>query len=264
MKLRNPGASIFVPDGLPAEAALARVTHLGIGAHPDDLEFMALHGILAHFKNPGHWFGGIVICHGGAEQRDARRAEQIEAARIGQYAAVVMLDYPSETARRTEARDIAADLDTLFQAMRPETVYLHNPADKHPTHIGACRHALSALRGMPRDRRPAKAYGCEVWRGLDWLPDEDKVVLNVSDGAELGARLVAVFASQNSGKRYDLAVPGRCHANATFLDAHKPDQVEQAVYAMDLSKLVHATRADLHDFTSHIVKRFRNSVLKPL
>jgi len=37
MTLTNTTADIFVPDGTPVEAALARTTHLGIGAHQDDL-----------------------------------------------------------------------------------------------------------------------------------------------------------------------------------------------------------------------------------
>ena len=47
MNLHIPTADIFIPDGQPPAAALARVTHLGIGAHQDDLEFMAFHGIEA-------------------------------------------------------------------------------------------------------------------------------------------------------------------------------------------------------------------------
>ena len=54
---RQPNASVFVPDGLAPDAALARTTHLGIGAHQDDLEFMALHGILACFQRSDRWFG---------------------------------------------------------------------------------------------------------------------------------------------------------------------------------------------------------------
>ena len=46
MKLHNHTAEIFIPDRQPVAAALQRVTHLGIGAHQDDLEFLAFHGIL--------------------------------------------------------------------------------------------------------------------------------------------------------------------------------------------------------------------------
>ena len=51
VKLHNPSAEVFVPDQRAAEVALARITHLGIGAHQDDLEFMAFHGIAACYDS---------------------------------------------------------------------------------------------------------------------------------------------------------------------------------------------------------------------
>jgi hypothetical protein len=49
MKLTKPDADTYVPDGRPLDEALARTTHLAVGAHQDDIEFMALHGIFACF-----------------------------------------------------------------------------------------------------------------------------------------------------------------------------------------------------------------------
>ena len=55
MTLHHHSADIFIPDGKPRAEALARVTHLGIGAHQDDLEFMAFHGIAACFHSETEW-----------------------------------------------------------------------------------------------------------------------------------------------------------------------------------------------------------------
>ena len=44
MKFSRPDADVFVPDGSAPAAALARVTHLAVGAHQDDLELMAQAG----------------------------------------------------------------------------------------------------------------------------------------------------------------------------------------------------------------------------
>jgi len=41
MKLHQSTTQIFVPNNKPVADALKRITHLGIGAHQDDLEFMA-------------------------------------------------------------------------------------------------------------------------------------------------------------------------------------------------------------------------------
>ena len=49
MNLHRATADLFIPDDSSPEEALRRITHLGIGAHQDDLEFMAFHGILECF-----------------------------------------------------------------------------------------------------------------------------------------------------------------------------------------------------------------------
>src|SRR5471032_1140519 len=98
MKFHLPSADIFIPDGLPAADALARISHLGIGAHQDDLEFMAFHGILECFASEKNWFGGVICTNGSSSARTGpyadfsdeqmmavRRREQNAAAMIGRY-----------------------------------------------------------------------------------------------------------------------------------------------------------------------------------
>ena len=76
MKFHHPSADIFVPDNLPTEQALARTTHLGIGAHQDDLEFMCLHGILACFQKTDRWFTGVTVTDGRGSSRANEYAVQ--------------------------------------------------------------------------------------------------------------------------------------------------------------------------------------------
>ena len=74
------------------------------------------------------------------------------------------------------------------------------------------------------DKRPKKLYGCEVWRDLGWMQDEEKIVFDVSKMDSIQNALVAVFDSQVSGgKRYDLATMGRRVANATYFTSHATD-----------------------------------------
>ncbi len=80
------------------------------------------------------------------------------------------------------------------------------------------------MRELPRGQRPKKVWGCEVWRNLDWLADDDKVLMDVSGHEHLAAALNGMFDSQiPGGKRYDLATLGRRRANATFLESHATD-----------------------------------------
>ena len=96
MMLHNPTAEIYIPDGRPQAAALKRITHLGIGAHQDDLEFMAFHGIWACHASRTKWFGGVTCTNGAGSARAGRfkqftdeqmmavrRREQNRAAKLG-------------------------------------------------------------------------------------------------------------------------------------------------------------------------------------
>lgn len=74
MKLTHSTAEIFVPDCAPVEKAVARTTHLGVGAHQDDLEFMCLHGILDCFQSDEKWFTGVTVTDGRGSPRDGAYA----------------------------------------------------------------------------------------------------------------------------------------------------------------------------------------------
>lgn len=190
MKLHNTTAQLFVPDDLPVGAALERITHLGIGAHQDDLEFMAFHGILECFDHDDKWFGGVTCTNGSGSARtgpyadctdeqmmDIRRKEQNTAAVIGQYAAMIHLDYSSNAVKSTDPA-LKNDLKSILAASNPEVVYTHNPADKHETHIGVVIAALQAMREIPAELRPKKSsaarsgatsIGCSTRRRSLWM-----------------------------------------------------------------------------------------------
>jgi LmbE family N-acetylglucosaminyl deacetylase len=274
MKLHNRTAEIFIPDGRPLSAALKRVTHLGIGAHQDDLEFMAFHGIVECFGRKNKWFGGVTCTNGAGSSRrgqyknftDAkmmamRRREQNAAAVIGEYAAMIQLDFPSSAVKSPTDTALKDDLTNILKATRPRIVYTHSPADKHDTHIGVVIAALEAMREMPRSQRPKQVIGCEVWRDLDWLDDAAKVVMDVSGHDRLAAALNAVFDSQIAGgKRYDLATLGRRAANATFFESHATDAATQLIFGLDLTPLVLDESKDIVAFVTDHIAQFERDV----
>jgi LmbE family N-acetylglucosaminyl deacetylase len=270
----NPRARLMIPDGLAAPAALRRTTHLGIGAHQDDLEFMAFHGILACYDQKDRWFGGVTITDGRGSSRAGkfqdwtddqiaaeRIREQDAAAVIGRYAFMAQLGHPSKSVRDARETVVRDDLFRILEATRPEVVYLHNLADKHDTHVGCALRCLEALRRLPKADRPQKVYGCEVWRDLDWLVDSEKTPMPVSARPELARALNEVFATQIAGgKRYDLAVIGRRTANATFSQAHATDQESAMQWAMDLTPLVQDDLLDPIAYVTGFIDRLKADV----
>lgn len=274
MNLHHTKAGLFIPDDKPETEALTRVTHLGVGAHQDDLEFMAFHGILECYQNETKWFGGVTCTNGAGSARsgnyadftdeqmqDVRRKEQDKAASIGEYAAMFHLDHPSSSIKSPEDMSLKEDLLAILQATQPEVVYTHNPCDKHDTHIGVTVAMLQALRELPAEERPKRVIGCEVWRDLDWLSDDEKVVMDVSGHDEFAAKLNACFDSQIAGgKRYDLAVIGRRSANATFFDSHSTDDSNQVIFGLDLTPLIAEDSLDIVQYVLGFVQRFQEDV----
>ena len=267
-------AHTFVPDGRPAGESIARATHMGIVAHPDDLEILAYPGILECLGKDDRWFFGVVATDGrgsarsgpyaavtDAAMRVIRREEQEKAAVVGEYAAVVMLDRTSTDVQGPGRAGLVAELTDLLRAAGPEIVYTHSLADRHPTHVSVALATVAACRALPAKDRPARVLGGEVWGDREWLTAGDKVALDVSGRESIGAALLGVFDSQIAGgKRYDLAVPARRLAHATYHDSHSVDASTALCLAMDLTPLVQDPAASVAMYVQERIDRFAADV----
>lgn len=274
MKFHNPGSEIYVPDGRAADQAIARTTTFAIGAHQDDLEIMAYQGILECFGKQDKHFTGVTVTNGAGSPRDdlyasytdedmqkVRRVEQRKAAYVGEYSAQVFLDYTSGAVKDKNNPDVVADLKQLLSAAKAKVVYTHNLADKHDTHVSVTLRVIQAIRGLPANGRPENLYGCEVWRGLDWLNDNEKVIFDVSAHENLAMSLVGVFDSQIcGGKRYDLATAGRRRANATYFASHATDVAISTIFGIDLTPLIKDDKLDPAKYINGFIDRFAQEV----
>jgi len=274
MKFHLDTAEIFIPDSLHVEESLARTTHLCVAAHQDDIEIMAAGPILECFQRKEKWFTGVVVTDGRGsprngiyegysdeEMRLVRFKEQRKAAVVGEYAAQIMLDYPSKVVKDSKEKSPVEDIVAILKETRPQTVFTHNLADKHETHVAVVLRVIAAIRSLPEDKRPQKLYGCEVWRDLDWMPDTDKMTLNLSGQENMQAALLGVYDSQISGgKRYDLASLARRRANATYFASHDVDIANGLAFAMDLTPLVTNQNLDIQSYVQSFIDRFAQDV----
>ncbi len=278
MHLNRTESEVFAPDGTAESQALARTTHLGIGAHPDDLEFMTWHGILECLHRTDRWFSGVTVTDGRGSSRASvyadfsdeqmarvRRDEQRKAAFVGEYGALVTLGYSSAEVRGPARRQVGEDFEALLRATRPRVLYTHSLCDRHASHVAVATLVVAALRRLGPEFHPQEFYGCEVWRSLDWLLPDDRVGFDVSAHENLTAALMGVYDSQIAGgKRYDLATSGRRRANATYHDAYAPDHVTLLEYAMDLGPLLRDSSLSVVDFAVGMVDRLAADVRQRL
>ena len=272
MKL-NEKAIFYIPDGEQEGKAIARTTHLAISAHQDDIEFMAYAPIAECFGKSDKWFSGVVVTDGAGsprsglyadytdeEMKAVRIVEQKKAAAVGEYSFQMLLGHPSKEVKDPKNTAIIKELAEIIKVAKPKYLYTHNLADKHETHVATALKVIAALRTLSPQERPEKVYGCEVWRDLDWVNDEEKIYMDCGPHPNLMRCLSAVFDSQIvGGKRYDLAAEGRRLANATFSASHACDTYTALNYAMDLTPLMNE-RENIVEYVTGYIDRFRQAV----
>ena len=265
-------AILYIPDGEQQEKAIARTTHLAISAHQDDIEFMAYAPIAECFGKADKWFSGVVVTDGAGsprsglyadytdeEMKEVRITEQKKAAAVGEYSFQMLLGHPSKEVKDPKNTAIVEELAEIIKAAKPKYLYTHNLADKHDTHVATALKVIAILRTLSPEERPEKVYGCEVWRDLDWVNDEEKIYMDCGPHPNLMRSLSAVFDSQIAGgKRYDLAA-GRRLANATFSASHACDTYTVLNYAMDLTPLMDKN-TDIAEYITGYIERFKKSV----
>jgi len=267
--LRNLKPDWLVVDHYAIDAKWERKVKVATG-----VKIMAIDGILACFQQPDRWFTGVVVTDGAGSPRDdlyanytdeqmraIRVVEQKKAAIVGEYAAQALLDYPSAIVKNSAQKDPVEDLQSLLRLACPEVVYTHNLADKHPTHVAVALRAIEAIRGLPEAEHPGRLLGCEVWRDLGWMLDEDKVVFDTTAHESLQAALLGVFDSQIAGgKRYDFATMGRRKANATYFASHAVDVMQGMATGMDLTPLIQDASLDVQEYVQSFIRRFAEDV----
>ncbi len=267
-------SEVYIPDGSQPALALSRTSHLCVAAHQDDIEIMAADGILKCYEKENLHFTGCVVTDGHGSPRagifaevsddqmaQIRIEEQKEAARIGKYSALVQLGYPSAEVKKASNQKLKDDLKKLIRQTKPQVLYTHNLADKHNTHIAVLLRLIEALRELDTSELPERLIGCEVWRNLDWLPDDKKVIMDLSAHKELQAQLVEVFVSQvQGGKNYTDAVLGRRAANATFFASHATDNASGLTFGMDLTPLLRDKNLSPQAYVLSLITDFEKSV----
>jgi len=261
IQFSHPDVEIFIPDGRSLEDALQRTTHLGIGAHQDDLEIIAIPGILDCWEKTDLWFSGVVVTNGAGAPRSemhtpltptdfihTRNEEQKKAASLGKYSAQIMLGFTSQEVRNPPLIPGLKDLHTILTHSEPEYIYIHNPLDLHPTHTAVSLLTIEAVRQLPLKERPKFLYGMACWGGLDWTTQGNQISFDLSAQPDLQYQLLDVYKSQNSVKNYPEAAMAKRKSNATFHHYDQKDEIPYLCFGLDLTPLIRDDKLSISGF----------------
>ena len=250
------------------------VKWLCICAHQDDNEIMTVDGILKGYYSRKYSFALVVTADGGGSARTGEFAnytdemmkkvrieEQQEAAEIGKYHSLYLLNYSSKEIKDKDNDYIVNEYIKIIKELKPQVIYTHSILDKHPTHIGVVLKVIKALRSLSKEEQPKLFYGCEVWRGLDWINDDRKIGFDVSRNEKLQKKLLNVFRSQIAGgKAYTKASIGRRYANATYYQSHSVDTYKMISYGIDLKPLLKNPNLPVNEYALSFVDDLRNEI----
>ena len=259
---------------LPKNRKEQPVKWLCICAHQDDCEIMAIDGILKGYYSKKYSFALVETTDGGGsartgkfkdytddEMKAVRVKEQEAASEIGKYHSLYMLGYSSKEVKDRKNPQIADEYIKIIKELKPQVIYTHSILDKHPTHIGVALKVIEAVRSLPKNEQPKLFYGCEVWRGLDWISDERKIGFDVSRNEKLQKKILDVFESQIAGgKAYTKASIGRRYQNATYYQSHSVDSFKMISYAIDLKPLLVKPNLSVKEFALSFVDDLKNEI----
>jgi LmbE family N-acetylglucosaminyl deacetylase len=150
---------------------------LAIGAHPDDIEFMAA-GTLLLLKQAGCETHYLNVANGncGTVQYDSNTARKVRAAEARRAAGLLGAHFHPSLANDLE---IFYDLKSLrrlaavVREVRPGIVLTHSPRDYMEDHTNTCRLAVTATfaHGMPNFKTlpPRTVYESDVTL-YHWMP----------------------------------------------------------------------------------------------
>ncbi len=247
---------------------------LAIASHHDDIELMAMDGVLKAYGSKKYAFYACVVgdasnCNkigkyadcSDKELMETRNQEQARASQIGEYEDLILLKKSQSDIEDLDNTTIVKELQKIILDINPDVVYTHNIFDRNLSHVRLALKVIEAILALPEESRPRLLYGCEIFRSLDWLPERYRVNFDISDNKEIQSRLIGVYDTMaEHSQNFAKAVVGRKLSNATFLGDKMGEEDKMLWFGLNLTPVI-SKGIPLKDYVIKILNDYNKEML---
>jgi len=221
-------------------------TVLIVAPHPDD-DIIGAGGAMAILAQSGPAVFSLYVTDGSTSsccpavrEREACDALKAVHARAGFF----LRQSSGQLEGRAGRRAATEKIRSVFDFLRPESVYVPSPFEGHVTHRRVTALCVSAIRQISRWR--PSLWGYHVWGGLYGLPGTRTVDISRVMGKK--RRALRMHKSQLAFKAYDAGIAGRNRYEGVYMETHAAQSVRFAESFIDMQELVADRRVTLRSF----------------
>ncbi|MCX5903764.1 MAG: PIG-L family deacetylase [Proteobacteria bacterium] len=235
---------------------------LVVAPHPDD-DVIGAGGMMALLAQSGRAVFSLYVTDGRnspvvppAAGKKAvagiRRREALAALKAVKARGAIFLNYNSQELHDKKCSEAAKAIREALLFLRPETVYVPTPFDRHPTHCAALRLTLTALRSI-RGFTP-QLFGYNVWGGVYGVRGLKAV--DISSVVKLKRKAIRMHCSQIAYKAYDEGILARNRYEAVFAETHGSEQCRYVESFLDMQELVNNKKLGLQRFVQQVLAQY--------
>jgi len=224
-----------------------------ISPHPDD-DVIGMGGSMRLLADKGINVFSVYITDGSSKVfkerkiSEVRQKEAIEALGVVRAKAGIFLKHKSG---KLSVSKIVKKIIAVLDFIRPKTLYVTSPFERHATHLKVTEMTIKAVRQM-KDYCP-ELWGYSVWSGA-FAINKMKVV-DISSVINIKKKAIGKHKSQQKYKDYASGMIGRNRYEGIFLETHGKNSFEYAETFVNMKDLATSRSLTLKGFFNRMKGR---------
>ena len=217
-----------------------------ISPHPDD-DVIGMGGTMRLLADKGTNVFSVYITDGSSKIfkdrkiSEVRQKEAVNALGVVRAKAGFFLKHKSG---KLSFLKIIEDIIEVLDVIRPKTLYVTSPFEKHSTHLKITSMTIKAVRQI-KNYCP-EFWGYSVWAGV--LGVHKVKAVDISKVINIKKKAIRMHKSQLNYKDYTSGIIGRNRYEGVFLNSHSKKNFEYAETFVNMKDMVNIRNLKLKGF----------------